>query len=158
MFRPIQFACLMLVLCTAHSAAAQSGWTGVDQAAPVYIEGIVRTTSWDAPRAELVVDVPADVTLPKGLESRTIPAQQSKIDSQALLSKTGLPPAARGAWTVELASVSRLEAWGLKAPIPVGQPIALVGYALPPPAKPRALRAEYIFIDGKVVPLRSNPK
>lgn len=119
---------------------------------PVYLEGVVRSTSWDDPRAEIVVDVAADVTLPGDLPRRHVPDAAVTTDA-TMLSRAALPKDAPGPWAIDLAPPAHFEAWGWHGPIRVGQAVEVVGYPSTPDA--RRVRAEVVFVQGRAIPMRS---
>ena len=73
-----------------------------------------------------------------------------------MLAKTALPTRKDRRWEVELAPLTRLEAWKV-AEIKAGATVAVVGFAFKEEKGGPVLRAEYLFIDGKAYGLRSSP-
>lgn len=140
----------------AVSAWAHHGWGGFDDSRPLYLEGMAKTVRWQNPHAELTLEVPAGLALPADLAGRRMPAQQAPVDAAAILGKTTVPTAAAGEWRIELAPLSRMNAWKI-AEIRPGERVAMVGYAAPGQQGPGTLRVEYLFSGGGVYALRSSP-
>jgi hypothetical protein len=85
---------------------------------------------WGNPHAELEIDLPARLEKPADLARRTLPAQSAQIDGPALLAQAAVPRRADRRWTVELAPLTRMEAW--KVPkIEPGDTVSVVGFHLP---------------------------
>ena len=137
-------------------ALAHHGWSSFDLDRPIYLEGKVTKVKWANPHAELMLDVGAVMKLPADLARRTVPAQAAQVDGPATLAKTTLPKRTDRQWEVELAPLSRLEAWKV-AEIKAGAPFAAVGFTFKNEQGSATLRAEYIWVDGKVYALRSAP-
>jgi len=53
-------------------------------------------------------------------------------------------------WEIELAPLTRMEAWKV-APIQVGESISVLGFAAPGEKGDPVLRAEYLFAAGKAL-------
>lgn len=144
-----------LALCL-PAAFAHHGWSSFDQGRPLYLEGKAGKVSWSNPHAEVMLDLPADLKLPADLATRALPAQSAGIDGPALLKATQLPTRKDRRWEIELAPISRMEAW--KVPeIKVGDSIAVIGFTFGGEKGEAILRAEYLFAGGKVYGLRSSP-
>lgn len=137
-------------------ALAHHGWSGFDTSRPLYLEGKVATVSWSNPHAELEVEPKTGLAVPADLAKRAIPPQSASVDAGAILAKAEAPRRSVPRWTVELAPLSRMEAWQVRAP-KVGDPIALVGYAGPDEQGKPVMRAEFLFLDGRAYGLRSSP-
>jgi len=138
------------------AASAHHGWSSFEQDKPVYLEGRVKTVRWANPHAEVVLTVDAALKLPADLTNRSLPTQSQNVDGAAILSKTRLPEAAAGDWTIEFAPLFRMNAWSVREP-KVGERIEVIGYISPKIGNGRLLRVEYLFADGKVAGLRSSP-
>jgi len=138
------------------AASAHHGWSSFEQDKPVYLEGRIKTVRWANPHAEVTLTVDAALKLPADLTSRSMPAQSQSVEGSAILSKTRLPEAAAGDWTIEFAPLFRMNAWGVREP-KVGERIEVIGYISPKISNGRLLRVEYLFADGKVAGLRSSP-
>jgi hypothetical protein len=148
-----------LITCVAVGAMpalAHHGWSSFDQDKPLYLTGTVKSVRWQNPHAEIVLTVAPGLALPADLVQRTAPAQQQRIDGAALLKKTVLPPNAAGDWEIEFAPMTRMEAWGLKAPLKPGDRVELIGYTLADGSK-KVLRVEYLFAGGRGYAFRSSP-
>ena len=135
------------------SVLAHHGWSSFDQDKPLYVEGRVKSVQWANPHVELVLEVAAGSKAPADLAARKLPAQAQAVDGTALLKKTRAAPA--GDWEIEFAPLSRMERWQVR-PLKVGDRIEVIGYT-GVPGKPRLMRAEFLFSDGKAYGLRSNP-
>lgn len=152
--RPMLFAAGALLL--APRAFAHHGWSGFDQTRPLWLEGRAAKVVWSNPHAELELDLPADLKLPADLASRALPAQSAPVDGPALLKAATLPTRKDKRWEIELAPISRLEAWKVP-PIKVGDHVGVLGFAAPGEKGDAVLRVEYLFAGGKVYGLRSSP-
>ena len=137
-------------------ARAHHGWSSFDADRPVYLEGSVRQVRWQNPHAELELELPADLKLPADLAQRPVPAQTSPVDGKALLAKAALPTRKDRRWEVELAPLTRMQAWQVPQIQPGGF-VSVVGFALREDKGGAVLRAEYLFLDGKTYGLRSSP-
>lgn len=152
------------LLCLAGSASvglalpvhAHHGWSSFDQDRPVWLEGRVVQSRWRNPHAELVLEVPADLKLPAGLAQRPLPPQAAPVDGPALLAKAVTPTRRDRRWEVELAPLTRMDAW--KVPeIKVGAQLQVLGFTFKEEKGDAILRAEFIWVDGKAYGLRSSP-
>lgn len=135
---------------------AHHGWSSFDQNRPIYLEGKVVKSKWGNPHAELQLEVPVGLKLPADLASRSVPAQTAPVDGPALLAKAVLPKRKDRRWEIELAPLTRMEAWKV-AEIKVGAQVAMVGFTLTDEKGEAVLRVEYLFADGKTYALRSGP-
>jgi hypothetical protein len=138
------------------SAWAHHGWSGFDQQRPLYLEGKAAKVAWRNPHAELTLERPADLRLPDDLAKRALPAQSAPVDGPALLAAARLPTRNDKRWTIELAPLTRLEAWKM-APIAPGTTLAVLGFAAPGEQGEPVLRAEYVWVAGQAYGLRSSP-
>jgi Family of unknown function (DUF6152) len=150
----------ILLLCAASaapfSALAHHGWSSFDIDRPIYLEGKVSSVKWQNPHAELVLEVGGALKLPADLAQRQVPAQAAAVDGKVVLGKTQLPTRKDSKWEIELAPLSRMEAWKV-AEIKAGAPFAVVGYTFKDEKGEAIVRAEYIWVDGKTYALRSGP-
>jgi len=137
------------------AAVAHHGWSSFDPNRPLYLKGRVKAVRWRNPHAELQLEVAPDLALPADLVTRQLPAQVSRFDGRAILAKTKLPARSDVVWTIELAPLTRMQAWGV-APIRDGETLEFVGYTLTDESEP-VLRVEWLFRDGKVYGMRSSP-
>lgn len=150
---------LILVAATAPwplRALAHHGWSGFDQDRPLYLEGKVGKVAWSNPHVELMLDLTPDLKLPPDLARRAVPAQSAAVDAPKLLAAAQLPTRRDRTWEIELAPLTRMEAWKV-VPIQVGESIAVIGFAAPGEKGEPVLRAEYLFAGGKAYGLRSAP-
>jgi len=137
-------------------AFAHHGWSGFDQERPVWLEGRVKKVAWRNPHVELELELPAALTLPGDLGQRALPAQSASVDGAGLLKRAVLPTRRDPVWEIELAPLTRMEAW--KVPkIEVGESVSVLGFTSPGEKGEAVLRAEYLFAGGKVYGLRSSP-
>jgi len=137
-------------------ARAHHGWSSFDQARPIYLEGRAAKVAWRNPHAEMALELPADLKLPADLASRKLPAQAAGVDGAALLKAAQLPTRKDRVWQIELAPLTRMEAW--KVPeIKNGDAIGVLGFTFAGEKGDAILRAEYLFIGGQVYGLRSSP-
>jgi hypothetical protein len=137
-------------------ARAHHGWSSFDQSRPIYLEGKAAQVSWRNPHAELELDVAADLKLPADLASRPLPPQSAAVDGPALLKAAQLPTRRDRRWHIELAPLTRMEAWQVPQ-VKVGDTLALLGFTFAGERGDAVLRAEYLFFGGKIYGLRSSP-
>ncbi|RYF42244.1 MAG: hypothetical protein EOO25_07350 [Comamonadaceae bacterium] len=137
-------------------ARAHHGWSSFDQDRPIYLEGKVVKVQWQNPHAELELEVPAGLKVPADLGARAVPAQSAPVDGKALLAKAVVPNRKDKTWEIELAPLTRMEAWKV-APIKQGATISVVGFIFKEEKGEPILRVEYLFVDGKAYGLRSSP-
>jgi hypothetical protein len=138
------------------AARAHHGWSSFDQGRPIWLEGRATQVAWRNPHAELKLELPADPKLPPDLASRKLPAQSAGVDGPALLKAAQLPARKDRVWEIELAPLTRMDAW--KVPeIKVGDTIGVLGFTFAGEKGDAVLRAEYLFIGGQVYGLRSSP-
>jgi hypothetical protein len=148
---------LLISLAVAPVAAhAHHGWSGFDQDRPLFLQGTARKVAWRNPHAELDLELPADLTLPADLAKRTVPAQSASVDGPRLLAGARLPTRKDRVWHIELAPLTRLEAWKVAA-IKDGDRVEVLGYTTSGEKGDPVLRAEYLFVDGRAYGLRSSP-
>jgi hypothetical protein len=137
-------------------ALAHHGWSSFDQARPIYLEGRAANVQWRNPHAELQLELPAEPKLPADLASRPVPAQAAPVDGAALLKAATLPTRKDRRWQVELAPLTRMQAWGVPE-IKAGDTIGVLGFTFAGEKGEAILRAEYVFVGGKTYGLRSSP-
>ena len=137
-------------------ARAHHGWSGFDQERPLYLEGRVLRSRWQNPHAELVVEVPVDLKAPADLGQRALPAQSAPVDGPGLLARATVPRRKDREWELELAPLTRMEAWQVRE-IQPGATISAVGFAAKGETGEPVMRVEYLFADGKAYGLRSSP-
>jgi hypothetical protein len=137
-------------------AHAHHGWSSFDQERPIYLEGKVIKAKWQNPHAELELEVPAGLKVPVGLAQRAIPAQTAPIDGKALLAKAVVPNRKDRRWEIELAPLTRMNAWNVPE-IKVGDAISVVGFIFKEEKGDPILRVEYLFVGGQAYGLRSSP-
>ena len=137
-------------------ARAHHGWGSFDATQPIYLEGKATAVSWGNPHTELDLELPAGLALPADLSRRALPAQTASVDGKDILGRARLPRRSERQWHVELAPLSRLQAWKV-AEIKPGDAVAVVGYTFADEKGKALLRAEYLFAGGGVYGLRSSP-
>ena len=138
------------------AARAHHGWSSFDVARPIYLEGRAVNVAWRNPHVELDLDVAADLKLPADLAQRALPAQAAPVDGAGLLKAAQLPTRKDKRWHIELAPLSRMDAW--KTPeIKNGDALSLLGFTFAGEKGDAILRVEYLWAGGKTYALRSSP-
>jgi Family of unknown function (DUF6152) len=137
-------------------AFAHHGWSSFDQSRPIYLEGRAVNVAWRNPHAEFDLDVAADLKLPADLATRAVPPQSAAVDGAGLLKAAQLPTRRDKRWHIELAPISRVEAWKVPA-LKNGDAVALLGFTFAGEKGDAVLRVEYLFLDGKTYGMRSSP-
>jgi hypothetical protein len=138
------------------AARAPHGGSSFDQSRPIWLEGKAIKVAWRNPHAELTLELPAELKLPADLAGRKLPAQAAAVDGPALLKAAQLPTRKDRRWEIELAPLTRMEAW--KVPeIKVGDTLGVLGFTFIGEKGDAILRAEYLFLGGQVYGLRSSP-
>jgi hypothetical protein len=137
-------------------AWAHHGWSSFDQTQPIYLEGRIARVSWRNPHAELDLELLPALALPADLASRTLPAQSAPVDGPAVLKAARLPARKDKLWHIELAPLTRLDAWKV-APLTVGQTVAVIGFTFAEEKGDAVLRAEYLLLGSQAYGLRSSP-
>ncbi len=147
---------LTTLACLPGMALAHHGWSSFDLDRPIYLEGKANKVKWQNPHVEMMLDITPSMKLPADLASRSIPAQAATVDAPALLKKAVLPKRADKTWEIELAPLTRMEAW--KVPeIKNGQAISLLGFTFKDEKGSAILRAEFLWVNGQAYGLRSSP-
>ena len=137
-------------------ARAHHGWGGFDQDKPLYLEGKAESVTWRNPHAELMLRLTPGLALPTDLARRSVPPQSASVDAPRVLAAARLPTRKDPVWELELAPLTRMEAWKVEE-IKPGQTVAAIGYAFPAEKGEAVLRVEYLFVAGKAYGLRSSP-
>ena len=137
-------------------ALAHHGWSSFDQDRPIYLEGRVTKSVWQNPHAELELELPANLALPNDLAQRAVPAQSAGVDGKALLARAVLPTRRDRRWEIELAPLTRLQAWQVPE-IKPGAAVSMLGFTFTGEKGDAVLRVEYLFVNGKAYGLRSSP-
>lgn len=141
---------------SATTARAHHGWSSFDLSRPLYLEGRAERVAWRNPHAELdLVRSPA-LVLPPDLASRPVPAQMASVNGLALLKAAQLPRRSDARWHIELAPLSRMQAWGVPR-IADGDTVAMLGFTFAGEQGDAILRVEYLFLGGRTYGLRSSP-
>ena len=147
---------IVVALAAPLGARAHHGWSSFDQGRPIWLEGRTTQVAWRNPHAELTLELPADLKLPPDLASRRLPPQSAAVDGPALLKAAQLPTRKDRVWEIELAPLTRMDAW--KVPqIKVGDNVGVLGFTFAGEKGDAVLRAEYLFAGGQVYGLRSSP-
>jgi hypothetical protein len=147
---------LFLAAAVSTPVLAHHGWSSFDTDRPVYLEGRAAKVSWRNPHAEIELELASPLALPADLTKRPVPPQSASIDGPGILAKAVLPTRSDKRWELELAPLTRLEAWKV-AEIKPGTPLSVVGYTFAGEKGEAILRVEYLFVDGKAYGLRSSP-
>ena len=153
-----QFICATPGLLFAGGALAHHGWSSFDESRPIYLEGAVKSSKWQNPHVEILIELSSDLARPADLAKRTVPKQTQQVDGERILAAAALPKN-RGEWLLELSPLTRIEAWKLVQP-KVGDRIAAVGYTFKNEAKHdgrHVARVEYLIVGGRMYGLRSMP-
>ena len=137
-------------------AFAHHGWSSFDQGRPIYLAGKARKVAWRNPHAEFDLELDADLKLPADLAKRPVPAQSASVDGAGLFARAQLPTRKDKVWHIELAPLTRMEAWKV-AELRDGDAVALVGFTFAGEKGDAVLRVEYLFVGGKAYGLRSSP-
>jgi hypothetical protein len=140
----------------AAPAWAHHGWGGFDQDRPLYLQGTARKVAWKNPHVELDVETPAGLALPADLPRRAVPPQSAGVDASHVLANTRLPTRQDRVWHVELAPLTRMQAWQVPE-LHDGDRVEVIGYTSNGEKGEPVLRAEYLFVGGKAYGLRSSP-
>ncbi len=137
-------------------AFAHHGWSSFDQTRPIYLAGRAVKVLWQNPHAEIELELAPGLELPADLPGRALPAQTAPVNGPALLKAAALPTRKDRRWELELAPISRMEAWAVK-PVQPGDTVAVVGFTTPGEKGDAVLRVEYLFAGGNAYGLRSSP-
>ena len=137
-------------------ARAHHGWSSFDQNRPIYLEGKAVEVMWRNPHVELVLEVPDGLKLPADLAQRAVPTQSASVDGKGLLAKAVVPTRRDKRWQIELAPLFRIGQWQMPE-IKAGASLSLLGFTFEGERGEPVLRAEYVYLDGKVYGLRSSP-
>jgi hypothetical protein len=143
-------------LAAAPQLFAHHGWSSFDESKPIYLQGVIKSVKWQNPHAELVLDITRNATVPVELPKAPIPRQTATVDAPSVLTRATVPSRKDSAWTIELAPLTRLEAWKVE-PLKVGDKVSVVGYTFKEEKGEPILRAEFLIRDSSVTPLRSGP-
>lgn len=135
---------------------AHHGWSSFDQDQPIWLEGRATKVQWRNPHVEFDLELKPGLTLPADLATRRLPAQSAKVDGAKLMGAAQLPKRRDRVWHIELAPLTRLEAWKV-AEIRPGDEVAVLGFTFAEEKGDPVLRAEYLFVGDKVYGLRSSP-
>ena len=137
-------------------ARAHHGWSSFDQSRPLYLEGRAAKVAWRNPHVEIELELKPDLKLPADLGRRALPAQTAPVDGPKLLASAQLPTRKDRMWELELAPLTRMEAWKV-AEIKPGAEVAVIGFTFAGEKGDPGLRVEYLFAGGQTYGLRSSP-
>jgi hypothetical protein len=143
-------------LALALPARAHHGWGSFDQGRPIYLEGRAVKVAWRNPHVELDLQLADNLALPADLAKRAVPAQAATVDGARLFAAATLPTRKDRLWHIELAPLSRVQAWQV-AEIRDGDRIAMVGFTFAGEKGDAVLRVEYLFVGDKTYGMRSAP-
>lgn len=143
-------------LIVALPAWAHHGWSSFDQSRPIYLEGTARKVSWRNPHAEFDLELRSNLQLPADLATRPLPAQSAPVEGPKLLAQARLPARKDKVWQIELAPLTRLQAWQI-GEIKAGTSLAVLGFTFHGEKGDPVLRAEFLWVAGKAYGLRSSP-
>ncbi len=153
-----QFVFALPLVSIAPVVVAHHGWSSFDESRPLYFEGKITALQWQNPHVELTIVMTDKLALPEGLAKRDFPAQSRPVDGATIFAKATLPKA-RGSWELELAPLTRVEAWKVAKP-KIGDVAAAVGYTFKDEKKhdgKHIARVEYLMIGDQIFGLRSMP-
>jgi hypothetical protein len=136
-------------------AFAHHGWSSFDETKPLYLAGKVASVKWQNPHAELTLELNPRLALPSDTGALKIPAQSATVDGSKIFASAALPKH-RGVWNVELAPLTRMQAWKIE-PLKVGDSIAVIVFTYKDEAGAKVGRAEFLIVDTAVYGLRSAP-
>jgi hypothetical protein len=145
-----------LVFPWAGSGYAHHGWSSFDQDRPVFLEGKVRKVTWQNPHVELELEIPGDLKLPSDISTRATPAQTAPVEAKALLAKAVLPKRKDKIWEIELAPLTRMQAWNVPE-IKPGTSLSLLGFTFKDEKGEAIVRVEFLWMNNKAYSLRSSP-
>jgi len=137
-------------------ALAHHGWSSFDQGRPIWLEGKAAKVAWRNPHVEIELAVDPDLKLPADLASRPLPAQSAAVEGARLMAAATLPTRRDRVWELELAPLTRMQAWKIEEIRP-GTPLAVLGFTFTGEKGDAILRVEYLFVAGKTYGLRSSP-
>ena len=153
-----QFVFTFPLVTFAPGLLAHHGWSSFDESRPLYFEGKITSLKWQNPHVELTMVLTDRLALPASLAKRALPQQVQAVDGAKILANAALPKA-RGEWELELAPLTRVEAWKVAKP-QVGDTFAAVGYTFKDEKKhdgKQIARVEYLIVGDKLYGLRSMP-
>ena len=139
-----------------RDSMAHHGWSSFDESRPLFLSGKVSSVKWQNPHAELTLQLSTPLALPANPANIRFPAQSASIDGSKLLASAQLPKH-RGSWNVELAPLTRMQAWKIE-PIKIGDEISFIVFTYKDEAGPKVARAEFLMVGTNVYGLRSSPQ
>jgi hypothetical protein len=151
-----RFVLTLPALAFAPQLFAHHGWSSFDESKPIYLEGVIKSVKWENPHATLTLDITRNATAPADLPKAQIPKQTAIVDTNSILTRATVPLRKDASWTIELAPLTRLEAWKVE-PLKAGDKVAVVGYTFKEEKGDPILRAEFLVRGSNITPLRSAP-
>jgi hypothetical protein len=94
--------------------------------------------------------------VPADLAKRQLPAQSAPVDGPGLLARAAVPRPTSRQWELELAPLTRMEAWKIPEILP-GRSILAAGFGHKADKAESVMRVEYLFVDGKRYGLSASP-
>jgi len=141
---------------SAGSAFGHHGWSSFDQDKPLFVEGEATSVTWRNPHVELRLRVAPDLRLPADLARRNWPSQSAGVDAARIVAAARVPSRKVGEWEIELAPLSRVQAWKIDE-IKPGQRVGVIGYTFAGERGDAVIRAEYLLVGDQAYGLRSSP-
>jgi hypothetical protein len=151
-----QVLLMMPALAFAPRLLAHHGWSSFDETKPIYLEGVIKSVKWENPHAMLSLETTRNATAPADLPKAQIPKQTALVDTSSILTRATVPLRKDSSWTVELAPLTRMDAWKVE-PLKAGDKVAVVGYTFKEEKGDPILRAEFLIRGSTITPLRSGP-
>jgi len=149
-------AALFAALPLPRHAFAHHGWSSFDQGRPLYLEGRAGKVAWRNPHVEFDLEVKPGLALPADLARRAVPPQSAGVDGPGLLARAQLPTRKDRVWEIELAPLTRMQAWQVPQ-LTSGAEVAVLGFTFDGEKGKPILRAEYLWVGGKAYGMRSSP-
>ncbi|WP_052183130.1 DUF6152 family protein [Rhizobium sp. YS-1r] len=123
---------------------AHHGWGYYDTARPIYLSGRVTSVSWRNPHPEITVENETGA-LPSTWDALPVPEELAELGFEATLRRVQ-PAAPAERWTLDLAPINRLEAWGMPREPKAGDVITAI--AFPSCSEEGVARPALIVLDG----------
>lgn len=146
----------LLPLLSPGGAWAHHGWSSFDLSRPLYLRGKAASVRWRNPHAELTLELIPATALPADLPVRTLPPQTADVNTKALLTRVTLPARKDLRWEIELAPLTRMQQWQVPQIAP-GTELEVIGFTFAAEKGEAVLRAEYLFMGGRIYGMRSSP-
>ena len=138
-------------------ARAHHGWSSFDQDRPIYLEGKARERRWRNPHAEFELRAGArPEAAGRPGAARRCRRSRRRSTAPGLLAAAQLPTRKDKVWDIELAPLTRMEAWKV-AEIKPGASWRCSAITFAGEKGEPVMRVEYLFVGGKAYGLRSSP-